>query len=89
MVNSVALGNFTNTAALSIVVGGQYFDGTRINAQLLTLTASPTTTAITVANAGNWFTVSNTTINSVAVGSFSGGPQPRHCHKWKIHGRDP
>ena len=68
-VNSVAIANVTGGTALSIVAGGDYNDGTRINSQLTVWNAS-TLLLLTV---NSWFTTSNTTISSVALGNFSNG----------------
>jgi hypothetical protein len=68
-INSIAIANLTSGKALSIIVGGDYNDGTRTNAQLTVWNGS----TLTLQNAVTWFTTSNTRINSVAVGSYSNG----------------
>ena len=68
-VNSVAIANITGGTALSIVAGGDYNDGTRINAQLTVWNAS----TLLLLSVNSWFTTSNTTISSVALGNFTNG----------------
>jgi hypothetical protein len=68
-VNSVAIANVTGGTSLSIVAGGDYNDGTRINSQLTVWNAS----TLLLQTVNSWFTTSNTTISSVALGNFSNG----------------
>jgi hypothetical protein len=68
-VNSVAIANVTGAAALNVVVGGDYNDGTRLNSQLTEWDAS----TLVLQHVYSWFTTSNTKVTSVAVGNFSVG----------------
>ena len=68
-INSVAVGNITGGTAPSIVTGGSFFDATRFNAQLIVWNSS----TLAVQTLTSWFTISNTSIASVAIGNFSGG----------------
>jgi hypothetical protein len=68
-INSVALANVTGGHTLSVVVGGDYNDNTRINAQLSVWNAS----TLSLQNIFAGFTTSSTKINSIVVGNYSGG----------------
>jgi hypothetical protein len=68
---SVAIASLTGGTSQSIVTGGSFNDGTRNNAQLFIW--NPSTPTLTVQSNANWFTTSNTTIASIAVGNFTGG----------------
>ncbi len=62
------MANITSGRALSIVTGGAFFDGTRNNAQLIVWNGS----TLAVQNLTSWFWLSNTRVNSVAIGNFTG-----------------
>lgn len=66
---SLAVGNVTGGTAPNIVTGGFFFDGTRLNSQLILWNAQ----TLAVQAQTSWFNVANTTVSSVAVGNFSGG----------------
>ncbi len=68
-ISSVAIANVTGGASLDIVTGGSYFDGTRWVAQLVVWNGN----TLIVEKLSNWFWISNTVINSVAIGNYSGG----------------
>jgi hypothetical protein len=68
-ITSVGIANVTGGTALSIVTGGSFFDATRLNSQLIVWNSS----TLAVQTLTSWFTTSNTSIASVAVGNFSGG----------------
>ena len=69
IINSVVLANVTGGSSLSIIEAGSNFDGTRNNAQVVELDG----TTLAWQNGLAWFTTSNTQLNSVAVGNYSGG----------------
>ena len=64
-IDSVAVGNVDADAAVEIVTGGSYFDGTRDNAQLMVWNGA----TLAVENIIAWFWTSDTYIDSVAVGN--------------------
>jgi len=68
-INSVAAGNITGGASLSIVTGGSFFDGTRYNAQLATWNGA----TLASQNIATYYFTSNTRITALAVGNYSGG----------------
>jgi FG-GAP-like repeat len=68
-VTSVAVANVTGGTSLDIVTGGYSFDNTRNIAQLLVWNGS----TLTPEKVTSWFWISNTVVNSVAVGNFTGG----------------
>ena len=68
-ISSVALANITGTTGLSIITGGSYFDGTRRVAQLTVWNG----VTLALQNVKTWFWNADTYINSVAVGSITGG----------------
>ena len=68
-ISSVAVANITGTAGLSIIAGGSYFDGTRRVAQLTVWNG----VTLALQNVKTWFWNADTYINSVAVGSITGG----------------
>jgi hypothetical protein len=68
-ISSVAVGNVTGGSALSIVTGGDFFDGAHFNAQLVVWNGS----TLAVQTMIGWYWTSHTKINSVAVGNFTGG----------------
>lgn len=67
-INAVAVANVTGGTALSIVTGGQYFDGARIGSQLVEWNGS----TLAVQNVASWYWTSNTRITSLAVANYSG-----------------
>ena len=67
-IESVVIGNVDGDAALEIVTGGYYYDGTRIVAQLCVWSGS----TLTSENVKTWYWTSNTEITSVAVGNVDG-----------------
>jgi hypothetical protein len=67
-INSVAVANVLGGASLSIVAGGDYNDGVRINAQLTMWDA----TTLVLQGVNSWYVTSDTKINCVAVGNYSG-----------------
>ncbi len=67
-VNSVGLANLTGGTSLSIVTGGSYFDGIRANAQVIMLNGS----TLAWQNGFTWYTLSDTKINSIVIGNYSG-----------------
>jgi hypothetical protein len=69
-INSVAVGNMTGGTTLSIVTGGAFFDGTRLNSQLIVWNPTPT---LSVQNVISWYWTDNTEIASVAIGNLTGG----------------
>lgn len=69
VINSVAVGDLSGTGVLSIVTGGEYFDGSNWNAQLCTWDAA----SLTLNNVVGWLWTGNTEINSVAVADINGG----------------
>ena len=68
-INSVAVANVTGGASLSIVTGGDFFDGLRSNSQLIVWDG----TTLAVQSLTSWFWTSNTKIASVAVANMTGG----------------
>jgi hypothetical protein len=68
--NSLAVANVTGGSSLSIVTGGSYFDGTRDNAQVVVFNG----TTLIWQNGQSWYWTSNTQVNSLAIGNYSGGP---------------
>jgi hypothetical protein len=68
-INTVAIGNVTGGSALEIVTGGSYFDGTRSISQLVKWNGA----SLALLSSTAWFWTSNTTINSVAIGNYTGG----------------
>jgi len=71
-ISSVAIGDVNGDLKNEIVTGGSFFDGTRFNAQLMVLSASATSTAVTVLNYAFWYWNSDTQISSVAIGDVNG-----------------
>jgi hypothetical protein len=69
IINSVAVGNLTGGAALSVVTAGTYSDGTRNIAQLIVWDGSN----LAYQRSTTWIWNSHTVINSVAVGNFTSG----------------
>ena len=69
MISSVAVANVSGGTGLEIVTGGDYFDGTRNVAQLIVWNG----TTLVGERLTNWFTISNTTSASVAIGNLTGG----------------
>ena len=68
VLSSVAYGDVNADGIVDVVTGGKFFDGTRYNAQV---TVQPGTTL--VGNAGaNWFTISDTLIESLAISNLIG-----------------
>jgi len=67
--SSVAVANVSGGTGLEIVTGGDYFDGTRNVAQLIVWNG----TTLVGERLTNWFTISNTTSASVAIGNLTGG----------------
>jgi hypothetical protein len=65
----VAVANVTGGSALSIVTGGDYFDLTRQNAQLIVWNGS----TLALQTLTTWSTIGNTTIRSLAIGNYSSG----------------
>ena len=61
---SVAVGKFSSSTNLDIVTGGLYNDGVRNYAQLIDWNGN----TLTAISQSIWFTISDTMINSVAVG---------------------
>ncbi len=68
-INSVAVGNITGSSSLSIVTGGSFNDGTRLNSQLVVWNAAN----LALNNVATWFWTGDTEINSVAVANITGG----------------
>ncbi len=68
-IRSLAVANITRGPALDIVTGGSYFDGTRYNSQLIVWNGA----SLAWENGITWYWTSNTTINSLTVGNFTGG----------------
>ncbi len=68
-INSVAVANVTGGTVLSIVSGGDFNDSTRYNGQLATWNGS----TLSLQNVKTWFWTSNTKLNSVTVGNYTGG----------------
>jgi len=67
--NSVAIANITGGTSLSIITAGDFYDGTRWNAQIQVWNAN----TLAFNSERHWFTVGDTTISSVAVGNYTGG----------------
>jgi hypothetical protein len=68
-VNSIVVANVTGGTSLDIVTGGSSFDNTRDIAQLIVWNSS----TMAPQKLTSWYWTSNTQVNSVAVGNFSGG----------------
>jgi hypothetical protein len=68
-INSIAVANVTGGTAQTIVTGGSYFDGTRTVAQLVEWNGS----SLALQGVTTWYWFSNTKINSVVVGNYTGG----------------
>ena len=68
-INSVAIANITGGSSLSIVTGGSFNDGTRLNSQLVVWNAAN----LALNNVVTWFWTGDTEINSVAVANVTGG----------------
>ena len=68
-INSVAVASITGTSSLSIVTGGSFNDGTRLNSQLVVWNAAN----LALNNVVTWYWVGDTEINSVAVANVTGG----------------
>jgi hypothetical protein len=68
-INSVAVGNITGGSSLSIITGGSFNDGTRLNSQLVVWNAAN----LALNNLVTWFWTGDTEINSVAVANVTGG----------------
>ena len=68
-INSVAVGNITGSSSLSIVTGGSFNDGTRLNSQLVVWNAAN----LALNNVVTWYWTGDTEINSVAVANVTGG----------------
>jgi hypothetical protein len=68
-VNSVAVGNLTGSKALDVVTGGYFDDGVRTNGQI----GSWNSSTLASNNINSWFTISNTTATSVAIGNTGAG----------------
>ena len=71
-ISSVAIGDVNGDGKNEIVTGGQFFDGTRWTALVHVLSASTTSTALTVLNYGYWYWTGDTQISSVAIGDVNG-----------------
>jgi FG-GAP-like repeat len=65
---SVAVGDVDGDQSLEIVTGGDYWDGTRYNAQLCVWSGS----ALALEQAMTWYWTGDTQIRSVAVGDVDG-----------------
>ncbi len=65
---SVAIGDVNNDTKNEIVTGGTFFDNTRYNAQLIVWNG----TNLAVESIFPWFYISNTLINSLAIGDTNG-----------------
>jgi hypothetical protein len=68
-INSVASANVTGGTALSIITGGDFFDGLRSNAQLIVWNGA----TLTVQSLTSWYWTSDTKVASVAVANMTGG----------------
>jgi hypothetical protein len=68
-VTSVALANITGGVGLDIVTGGDFFDGTRWNGQIIIWNG----TTLVGQRVSNYFWVGDTNIASIAVGNVSRG----------------
>ena len=68
-INSVAVANITGSSSLSIVTGGSFNDGTRLNSQLVVWNAAN----LALNNVVTWYWTGDTEINSVAVANVTGG----------------
>jgi hypothetical protein len=68
-INSVAVSNITGGSSLSIVTGGSFNDGTRLNSQLVVWNAAN----LGLNNVVTWYWTGDTEINSVAVANVTGG----------------
>ena len=65
---SVAIGNVDGDGQMEIVTGGNYYDGTRTNAQLCVWNG----VTVVLENVQTWYWTGNTNIRSVAVGNVDG-----------------
>jgi exo-beta-1,3-glucanase (GH17 family) len=70
-INSVAIGDVDGDGQTEIVTAGNYFDGTRNNAQLVEWNGAN----LTVDRLKSWYWTGNTVINSVAVGDADNDDQ--------------
>jgi hypothetical protein len=68
-INSVAVGSIAGGSSLSIVTGGSFNDGTRLNSQLVVWNAAN----LALNNVLTWYWTGDTEINSVAVANVTGG----------------
>jgi hypothetical protein len=68
-INSVAVANITGSPSLSIVTGGSFNDGTRLNSQLVVWNAAN----LALNNVVTWYWTGDTEINSVAIANVTGG----------------
>jgi hypothetical protein len=69
-VTSVAAANITGGSSLDIVSGGNFFDNTRINAQLIIWNG----TTMAAQSLTTWYWTSNTQITSIGIYPLTGGP---------------
>jgi hypothetical protein len=74
-IKSVAIGNFTGSAALDIVTLGVANDGTRNNAQLRVFAGAP----LAFKSEADWFTTSNTEGNAVVIDNTASGGRITTC----------
>jgi hypothetical protein len=72
-INSVTTANITGSAALSIITGGSFFDGSRQNSLVHILNVNLTAPFFVVNQTAYWVWTGNTTINSIVAGNFTGG----------------
>jgi CTP:phosphocholine cytidylyltransferase-like protein len=68
-VNSVAIGDVNADNRAEVVIGGSFFDNTHDNAFASILNGA----TLSPLNVQTWLWASNTYVNSVALGSYSGG----------------
>jgi hypothetical protein len=69
LLNSVAIGNVDATAVNEIVTGGTRFDGTRWVSHLVVFGLTGST--LNVLNQMVWYWISNTEVNSIAIGDVN------------------
>jgi len=71
-VNSVAIGDVDDDGDTEIVTGGDYFDGNRVIAQVYIWDGG----SLKEEKVTNWYWISNTTVNSIAIGDVDGDATP-------------
>ena len=80
-ITSVAVGNYSGGNSLDIITGGTFYDGSRNNAQLIDWNGA----TLTSKSSTSWFVLSDTRVNSVAIGNFGLGNRVVACGSYFDH----